>query len=167
MSCDGVTTGLPSLKVQCMLSSIRIRASAWASSESSTWMAIWSPSKSALWSSQTSGCKRRAFHQSRQARRLGYPNGEGSVRGSKKHWCSMITSSEYPDTLISRSTKRLASGILPISRRRFHMTNGLKSSIAISWHTTLVHQSWTNGDNGTSWNQPFTEQVWRKRLISL
>ena len=56
MSCDGVTTGLPSLGLRMLLdASISNLASACASFDSGTWTAIWSPSKSALNAGVTSG----------------------------------------------------------------------------------------------------------------
>jgi hypothetical protein len=49
MSCDGVVIGFP-LEGEKMLfgASISMRASIWASTDSGTCTAIWSPSKSAL-----------------------------------------------------------------------------------------------------------------------
>ena len=49
MSWVGTVTGWPSCGRRRLLAeSMRMRASAWASADSGTWMAIWSPSKSAL-----------------------------------------------------------------------------------------------------------------------
>src|SRR5512135_1886155 len=57
MSCDGTMIGLPLAGDRILLVDIiSTRASSWASSESGTWTAIWSPSKSALKAVQTSGC---------------------------------------------------------------------------------------------------------------
>ena len=56
MSCDGLMIGLPlaGLKMLCG-ESISTDASAWASTDSGRWTAIWSPSKSALNPVHTSG----------------------------------------------------------------------------------------------------------------
>jgi hypothetical protein len=57
MSCDGTMIGAPLAGDSTLLVDIiSTRASSWASSESGTWTAIWSPSKSALKAEQTSGC---------------------------------------------------------------------------------------------------------------
>ena len=57
MSCEGRVTGRPSDGFRMLFdASIRMRASAWASTDSGRWTAIWSPSKSALNAAQTSGC---------------------------------------------------------------------------------------------------------------
>ena len=57
MSCEGTMIGLPFEGLRILLVDIiRTRASSWASNESGTCTAIWSPSKSALKAVQTSGC---------------------------------------------------------------------------------------------------------------
>ena len=57
MSCDGTMIGLPLAGLRMLLVDIMsTRASSWASSDSGTCTAIWSPSKSALNAVQTSGC---------------------------------------------------------------------------------------------------------------
>src|SRR6478609_4001034 len=49
MSCDGTMIGLPDAGDRMLLVDIiSTRASSWASSDSGTWTAIWSPSKSAF-----------------------------------------------------------------------------------------------------------------------
>ncbi len=57
MSCVGLMIGLPDAGRRMLFVLIMsTRASIWASIESGTWTAIWSPSKSALNAAQTSGC---------------------------------------------------------------------------------------------------------------
>ena len=57
MSCDGTMIGPPLAGCRMLLVDIiSTRASSWASNESGTCTAIWSPSKSALNAAQTSGC---------------------------------------------------------------------------------------------------------------
>ena len=56
MSCVGTMMGLPCAGERMLLVDIiRARASTWASTDSGTCTAIWSPSKSALYAAQTSG----------------------------------------------------------------------------------------------------------------
>jgi hypothetical protein len=56
MSCDGTMIGAPLAGDRTLfVDIINTRASSWASSESGTCTAIWSPSKSALKAEQTSG----------------------------------------------------------------------------------------------------------------
>ena len=56
MSWVGVVIGLPDAGDKMLFEdNIKIRASAWASAESGTCTAIWSPSKSALNAVQTKG----------------------------------------------------------------------------------------------------------------
>jgi len=55
-SCVGLITGLPWAGERMLFVDImRTRASIWASMDSGTWTAIWSPSKSALKAKQTRG----------------------------------------------------------------------------------------------------------------
>ena len=62
MSCDGSATGRPSDGLSTLFEEIiRRRASSWASNDSGTCTAIWSPSKSALNAAQTSGWIRMAL----------------------------------------------------------------------------------------------------------
>ena len=62
MSWEGMVTGRPSEGLRMLFEeSMRTRASAWASTDSGRWTAIWSPSKSALKAPHTSGCRRMAL----------------------------------------------------------------------------------------------------------
>jgi len=56
MSCDGTVMGRPSAGFRMLfVLSMITAASTWASGDSGTWTAIWSPSKSALNAAQTNG----------------------------------------------------------------------------------------------------------------
>ena len=83
MSWVGTVTGWPSCGRRRMLAeSMRMRASAWASALSGTWMAIWSPSKSALYAVQTSGWSLSARPSTRiGSKGLGCPGGGAWARG--------------------------------------------------------------------------------------
>ena len=136
MSCDGVTIGFPSDGFKILFApSINILASAFASSESGTWTAIWSPSKSALKAAHTNGCNLIAFPPTSFGSKAWIPSlcnvgARLSITGY-----SVITSSTISHTQSSLlSINFLAPFILwaiPLSTRPL-ITWGLNNSKAIS-----------------------------------
>ena len=137
MSCVGVARASPCAGERMLFAdSIRIRASAWASADSGTWTAIWSPSKSALKAWQTSGCTWIALPSTSVGSNAWMPSLCSVGARFSSTGCSWMTSSRMSHTsaciwstcrfaalmfwTIFRSTSRL-------------MMNGLKSSSAISF----------------------------------
>ena len=136
MSCDGVASGRP-LAGDRMLwaDSMRMRASAWASTLSGTWTAIWSPSKSALNAWQTSGCTWMALPSTSTGSNAWMPRRCSVGARLSRTGCSVMTSSRTSQTSgIIESTIRLAALMFWTSLRstRRLMMNGLKSSSAMS-----------------------------------
>ena len=87
---------------------IRTRASSWASSESGTCTAIWSPSKSALKAVQTSGCSWIALPSISFGSKAWMPRRCRVGARLSSTGCSRITSSRMSHTCgCSRSTMRL------------------------------------------------------------
>ena len=80
---------------------IRILASAWASSESGTWTAIWSPSKSALNAAQTNGWSLIALPSINLGSNAWIPNLWSVGARFNNTGCSLITSSTTSHTLSS------------------------------------------------------------------
>ena len=116
--------------------SIKIRASALASSLNGIWIAIWSPSKSALKAAHTSGCKRIALPPTKTGSKAWIPSLCNVGARFNITGCSVITSSTTSHTHSSLlSISFLAPLILwakPLSTRPW-ITWGLNSSKAISF----------------------------------
>ncbi len=113
---------------------MRTRASIWASMESGTWTAIWSPSKSALKAKHTSGCSWIAFPSIRTGSKAWTPSrcsvgARLSITGSWR----MTSSRASQTSRFSFSTIFLACLMVfawPASSSLLKM-NGLNSSSAI------------------------------------
>ena len=136
MSCVGTMIGLPSLGAKIWLAhSINTRASACASALNGKWIAIWSPSKSALYAVHANGCNFNARPSVNTGSNAWIPNLCNVGALFNNTGCSFITSSNTPQTsLFARSTFFFAAFIvMPDSALNFFITNGLKSSNAISF----------------------------------
>ena len=132
----GVTIGRPDAGDRMLLAdSISTRASACASADSGTWMAIWSPSKSALKAVHTSGWICSALPSTSTGSKAWMPRRCSVGARLSSTGCSLMTSSRTSHTCARRrSTIRLAVLMFCASSRstsRF-ITNGLNSSRAIS-----------------------------------
>ena len=136
MSWDGVTIGSPDFGCKMLFEpSINILASAWASSESGTWTAIWSPSKSALNAGQTNGWSLIALPPTKIGSNAWIPNLCSVGARFNITGCSLITSSTISQTTGSwLSINLLAALILwAISLlTKPWITCGLNNSSAIS-----------------------------------
>jgi hypothetical protein len=134
-SCDGTMIGSPLAGDRMLFDdSINARASSWASSDSGTWTAIWSPSKSALNAVQTSGCSWIALPSISTGSNAWMPRRCSVGARFSSTGCSRITSSRMSHTSgPSRSTMRLAALMVEASPRScsFWKMNGLNSSRAI------------------------------------
>ena len=85
------------------------RASIWASSDSGTWTAIWSPSKSALKAVQTSGCSWMALPSISSGSNAWMPRRCSVGARFSRIGCSLMTSSRMSQTSgFSFSTSFLA-----------------------------------------------------------
>jgi hypothetical protein len=117
MSCDALMIGPPfaGLKMLCV-ESISTCASAWASTDSGRWTAIWSPSKSALNPPQTSGCRRIALPSTSTGSKAWMPIRWSVGARLSMTGCWWMTSSRMSHTSASRrSSIRLA--LLIVSAR--------------------------------------------------
>ena len=111
ISWEGTMIGLPFAGLRMLLVDImRTRASSWASRDSGTWTAIWSPSKSALKAVQTKGCNWIAFPSIRTGSNACMPSLWSVGARLSSTGCSRITSSKISQTSgRSFSTIRLAA----------------------------------------------------------
>ena len=138
MSCEGVTTGLPSLGFKMLLeASINNLASACASLDNGTWTAIWSPSKSALNAGVTSGCRRIALPSISLGSNAWMPSLCNVGARFNKTGCSLTTFSKAAQTSSSIFSYLLfafffAFASLPVNFCNSLKTNGLNKMIAIS-----------------------------------
>ena len=113
---------------------IRVRASSWASIESGTCTAIWSPSKSALNAAQTRGWSWIALPSISTGSKAWMPRRCRVGARLSRTGCSRITSSRMSHTSgPSRSTSFFAALMVVASpcRSSFPYTNGRNSSRAI------------------------------------
>ena len=137
MSWVGVASGAPCAGERMLFEdSIRIRASAWASADSGTWTAIWSPSKSALKAWQTSGWIWTALPSTSTGSKAWMPRRCRVGARLSSTGCSRMTSSSTSQTSgIIESTIFFAALMFWTALRstRRAMMNGLKSSSAISF----------------------------------
>ena len=116
--------------------SMRIRASAWASDDSGTWTAIWSPSKSALNAEQTSGWTWIALPSTRIGSKAWMPRRCRVGARFSSTGCSWMTSSRTSQTSgIIDSTIFFAALMFCTALRStsWAMMNGLNSSSAMSF----------------------------------
>ena len=116
--------------------SMSTRASAWASAESGTCTAIWSPSKSALNAWQTSGWTRIALPSTSTGSKAWMPRRWSVGARLRSTGCSWMTSSRTSHTSGTiESTIFLAALMFCTALRstRRAMMNGLNSSSAISF----------------------------------
>lgn len=139
-----VTTGLPSLKFK-MLSSYEDRNYSGLLLKAIAWMAIWSPSRIGIMKLQTSGA------MTPPSIKTGSKADTQTVKvGTRfKKALVLITSSKYPEYAHLRVPQTFSRWHFAISTT-ISRAGGLKSSIAISWHTTLVHQKLDQRRYGTS-----------------
>ena len=137
MSWVGVASGAPWAGERMLFAeSIRIRASAWASAESGTWTAIWSPSKSALKAWQTSGWTWIALPSTSTGSKAWMPRRCRVGARLSSTGCSWMTSSSTSQTSgIIDSTIFFAALMFWTALRStsWAMMNGLNSSSAISF----------------------------------
>ena len=99
MSCDGTMMGLPWAGERMLFVLIMsTRASTWASVESGTWTAIWSPSKSALKAVQTSGWSWMALPSMSTGSKAWMPRRCRVGARLRSTGCSRITSSRMSQT---------------------------------------------------------------------
>ena len=137
MSWVGVASGLPCAGERMLFDdSIRMRASACASTESGRWTAIWSPSKSALKAWQTSGCTWMALPSTRIGSKAWMPRRCSVGARFSSTGCSAMTSSSTSQTSGTiESTIFLAALMFCTALRSTSrlMMNGLNSSSAISF----------------------------------
>ncbi len=137
MSCVGVASGAPCAGDRMLFEdSIRIRASAWASADSGTWTAIWSPSKSALKAWQTRGWIWIALPSTSTGSNAWMPRRCRVGARLSRTGCSEMTSSRTSQTSgIIESTIFFAALMFWTALRstRRAMMNGLNSSSAISF----------------------------------
>ena len=118
-SCDGTMMGSPLAGERMLLDDIiNARASSWASMDSGTWTAIWSPSKSALNAVQTSGCSWIALPSISTGSKAWMPRRCRVGARFRSTGCSRITSSRMSHTSgPSRSTMRFAALMVEASPR--------------------------------------------------
>ena len=137
MSCDGVTIGDPSFGDRILLApSINILASAWASWESGTWTAIWSPSKSALNAGHTNGWRRIALPPINTGSKAWIPSLCRVGARLSNTGCSLITSSTTSHTFESLLSINLLAALILWAKSLFTnswITCGLNNSRAISF----------------------------------
>ena len=135
MSCVGTAIGRPCAGDRMLfVDSMRTRASAWASADSGTCTAIWSPSKSALNAVHTSGWIWIALPSTSTGSKAWIPRRWSVGARFSSTGCSLMTSSSTSQTCgRARSTMRFALLMFCASAwstSRF-ITNGLNSSSAI------------------------------------
>ncbi len=137
MSCVGVASGRPCAGDRMLFDeSMRMRASACASTDSGRWTAIWSPSKSALNAWHTSGCTWIALPSISTGSKAWMPRRCSVGARFSSTGCSGMTSSRTSHTIGSiESTIFLAALMFCTTLRSTSrlMMNGLKSSSAISF----------------------------------
>ena len=135
MSWVGTAIGRPWAGDRMLLEdSMRMRASACASTESGRWTAIWSPSKSALKAVHTSGCSWMALPSMSTGSKAWMPRRCSVGARFSMTGCSEMTSSRMSQTSgNSLSTSFLAALMFCTCLRstRRLMTKGLNSSRAM------------------------------------